>query len=359
VALFSHLDFHGYGELHIANDRETGMRSMVAIHDTRLGPALGGCRFVTYAGWEQAMVDALRLGRGMTYKAALAGLPLGGGKSVIWKPDGMESRLSPGTPLRRKLFHAFGRAVESLNGRYITAEDSGTNPEDMVDIATATTHVVGLPEENGGVGDPSPYTAIGVRRGIEAVAKEILGRSSLEGVHVAIQGVGHVGFALAKELAAAGCKLTVADIAFNRIKLCQEEISTDIEIADIFGILDVECDILAPCALGGVISGDNVRRLRCKAVAGAANNQLADSAVDKALHDKGIFWAPDYAVNAAGLIWVAQTACGLTKPQALERIDAIRETISEIARRARTEKAPPGKLADRMVEERLAAGTRV
>ncbi len=357
MALFSHLEFHGYGELHIAHDAETGMRAMIAIHDTRLGPALGGCRFVAYPGWEQAMVDALRLGRGMTYKAALAGLPLGGGKSVIWKPDGMESRLSPGTPMRRKLFQAFGRAVEALGGRYITAEDSGTSPEDMVDIGSATRHVVGLPEANGGVGDPSPYTARGVRRGIEAVAREVLGRDSLRGVHVAIQGVGHVGMALARELAHAGCRLTVADIAFNRIKLCQEEISTDVQIADIFGILDVECDIFAPCALGGVISGDNVSRLRCKAVAGAANNQLADAGVDRALYERGIFWAPDYAVNAAGLIWVAQTACGLTHAAAVSQIDSLRETIAQIARRSRSEKAPPGVLADRMVEERLAAAT--
>jgi leucine dehydrogenase len=358
VALFPHLEFHGYGELHISYDAATGMRSMIAIHDTRLGPALGGCRFVTYSGWEQAMVDGLRLGRGMTYKAALAGLPLGGGKAVLWKPDGMESRLAPGTPMRRRLFAAFGRAVETLGGRYITAEDSGTNPEDMVDIATATRHVVGLPEENGGVGDPSPYTARGVRRGIEAVAREVLGREGLEGVHVAIQGVGHVGFALAKELAQAGCRLTVADIAFNRIRLCQEEISTGIQIADIFGILDVECDIFAPCALGGVISGDNASRLRCQAVAGAANNQLADASVDQALFERGIFWAPDYAVNAAGLVWVAQTACGLTRSEAMIKIDAIRETIGEIARRSKKEKVPPGVLADRMVEERLAAAVR-
>lgn len=358
MALFPHLEFHGYGELHIQYDAETGMRSMIAIHDTRLGPALGGCRFVTYSGWEQAMVDALRLGRGMTYKAALAGLPLGGGKSVIWKPDGMESRLAHGTPMRRRLFAAFGRAVETLGGRYVTAEDSGTNPEDMVDIATTTRHVVGLPEENGGVGDPSPFTARGVRRGIEAVAREVLGRNSLDGVHVAIQGVGHVGMALAKELAAAGCRLTVADIAFNRIKLCQEEISTQIQIADIFGILDVECDIFAPCALGGVISADNASRLKCQAVAGAANNQLADPSVDHALFQRGIFWAPDYAVNAAGLIWVAQTACGLGRTEAVAKIDAIRETIGEIARRSRTEKVPPGVLADRIVEERLAAAVR-
>lgn len=354
MALFSHLDSHGYGELHIAYDADTGLRSLIAIHDTRLGPALGGCRFVTYAGMEQAAIDAMRLGRGMTYKAGLAGLALGGGKAVIWKPYGMDARLATGTPLRKNLFRAFGRVVEGLGGRYITAEDSGTNPEDMVDISQETKHVVGLPQANGGVGDPSPYTARGVRRGIEAVAREVLGRDSLEGVHVAIQGIGHVGLALAKELAEAGCRLTVADIAFNRIKLLEKECGREFAISDIDGILDTECDIFAPCALGGVIQEETVERLRCKAVAGAANNQLANPEVDQALHKHGIFWAPDYAVNAAGLVWVAQTATGLNEQTAIEKIDGIYETIAEIARRTKTEGASPGSLADKIVEERLA-----
>ena len=359
MALFSHLEYHGYGELHIAYDRDTGLRSLIAIHDTRLGPALGGCRFITYAGMEQAAIDAMRLGRGMTYKAALAGLPLGGGKSVIWKPEGMDARLAPGTTARRGLFRAFGRAVEGLGGRYITAEDSGTNPDDMVDIATETKSVVGLPEANGGVGDPSPYTARGVRRGIEAVAKEVLGRPSLEGVHVAIQGIGHVGLALAEELHKAGCKLTIADIMFSRVQMLQEQIGEQFTISDIDGILDVECDIFAPCALGGVIQEETVTRLKCKAVAGAANNQLADSTVDYALHKQGIFWAPDYAVNAAGLIWVAQTACGLNESSASDKIENIYETIAEIARRAKSEDRPPGELADKIVEEKLAGASKV
>ena len=359
MAMFSHLDYHGYGELHLAYDRETGLRSFIAIHDTRLGPALGGSRFVTYAGLEQAAIDALRLGRGMTYKAALAGLPLGGGKAVIWKPNGMDARLAPGTPYRRSMFRAFGRVVEGLGGRYITAEDSGTNPDDMVDIASQTKHVVGIPEANGGVGDPSPQTARGVRRGIEAVAKEILKRDSLQGVHVAIQGIGHVGFELAKELHESGCKLTVADIMFSKTRLLAKEIGDKFTISDIDGILDAKCDIFAPCALGGVIQEETVDRLRCKAVAGAANNQLADTAVDAALYKKGIFWAPDYAVNAAGLIWVSQTACGLTRESASQKIEEIYDTIADIAIRSKSEGVPPGQIADSVVEERLDAKSAV
>ena len=354
MSLVERLASHGYGELHLAHDPATGLRAYVAVHDTRLGPALGGCRFIPYASEEQAAIDALRLGRGMTYKAALAGLPLGGGKAVLWREDGTETRLAPGSPARRDLFRAFGRVVEGLRGRYITAEDSGTSPEDMVEIATATKHVVGLPEAKGGVGDPSPYTARGVRRGIEAVAREVLGRDSLAGVHVAIQGIGHVGLSLARELAQAGCKLTVADIMFSRIRLAQDQVQKDVGIADIDGILETECDILAPCALGGVIRGDTVGRLRCQAVAGAANNQLADASIDDALHRRGIFWAPDYAVNAAGLMWVAQAACGLTREEAVKKIDGIYDTIASIAKRSKAESAPPGKLADRIVEERLA-----
>lgn len=354
MSLLGRMASHGYGELHLAHDTATGLRAYVAVHDTRLGPALGGCRFIPYVSEEQAAVDALRLGRGMTYKAALAGLPLGGGKAVLWREDGTETRLAPGSPARRELFRAFGRVVQGLGGRYITAEDSGTSPDDMVEIASATKHVVGLPESLGGVGDPSPYTARGVRRGIEAAAREVLGRDSLAGVHVAIQGIGHVGLALARELAQAGCKLTVADIMFSRIQLVQREVQSDVAIADIDGILETECDVLAPCALGGVIRADTVGRLRCKAVAGAANNQLADASIDDALWRRGIFWAPDYAVNAAGLMWVAQAACGLTREDAMKKIDGIFDTIGSIARRSKAEKAPPGQLADRIVEERLA-----
>jgi len=359
VALLDQMALHGYGELHLARDPATGLRAYVAIHDTRLGPSLGGCRFITYGSEEQAAVDALRLARGMTSKAALAGLSLGGGKAVIWREDGTETRLAPGSAARRDLFRAFGRVVDGLSGRYITAEDSGTSPEDMVEISKSTKHVVGLPESLGGVGDPSPYTARGVRRGIEAVAREVLGRDSLQGVHVAIQGIGHVGLSLARELAQAGCQLTVADISFSRIRQAQQEVGSDVGVADIDEILETECDVLAPCALGGVIRADTVGRLRCRAVAGAANNQLADSTIDEALFRRGIFWAPDYAINAAGLIWVAQAACGLSRAEAVKKIDGIYDTIASMSRRSRSEKTPPGALSDRMVEERLAQAARV
>lgn len=356
MGLFSHLEFHGYGELHLAFDHETGLRSLIAIHNTRLGPALGGCRFATYPGTEQAAVDAIRLGRAMTYKAALAGLPLGGGNAVIWKPDGMDARLAPNTPFRKGLFRAFGRAVDGLGGRYITATDVGTTPNDMVDVAGVTQHVVGLPEDRGGVGDTSPHSARGVRRGMEAAAKEVLGADSLHGVHVAIQGIGHVGLELAKQLAAAGCRLTVADTAFSRIKLCQRQLSTDIVIADIDEIVETKCDIFAPCALGGVIQRETVGRLNCRIVAGSANNQIADDTVDDALRDKGIAWVPDFALNSGALIWLSQRACKLSRDEALARIDAIYETVTDILRRSQSSNFPPGALADRIVEERLEAG---
>jgi leucine dehydrogenase len=358
VALFSHLDFHGYGELHLAFDRDTGLRSLIAIHDTRLGPVLGGCRFLPYPGLDQVAVDAIRLGRAMTHKAALANLPLGGGMAVLWKPIGMDARLAVGTPFRRTLFRTFGRAVDGLGGRFIAATDAGTTPADMADIAAETKHVVGLPEDKGGVGDPSPYGARGVLRGMAAAAKEVLGRDSLEGLHVAIQGVGHVGLEIAKALDAAGCRLTVADVAFSRLKLCQRQVSREIAMADIDDIIDTECDIFAPCALGGAIQRETVQRLRCKIVAGAANNQLADDMVDDALQQKGIFWAPDYAMNAGGLIWLAQTACGLSPQDAIGRVDGIYDTIREIARRARSSSFPPGAMADRMVAEKLALANR-
>ena len=202
--LFGHLDAYDYGEVHFKLDRATGLKAIVAIHDSRLGPALGGCRFIEYVSDEDALIDALRLARGMTYKAALAGLAHGGGKSVIIRPKQHFDRVA--------LFRAFGRFIDDLRGHYITAEDSGTGLEDMEVIRTVTKHVTGVDGTHGGSGDPSPFTALGVRRGIEACVKFAQGRSSLEGVHVAVQGVGHVGYYLCKELHAQGAKISVADV---------------------------------------------------------------------------------------------------------------------------------------------------
>jgi leucine dehydrogenase len=320
----------------------------VAIHDTRLGPALGGCRFLPYAHEEDALVDALRLARGMTYKAALADLPHGGGKSVLIRPETAHFD-------RAALFLAFGRFVEDLGGHYITAEDSGTGLEDMEIIRTQTKHVTGIDPSHGGSGDPSPFTALGVRRGIEACVKFRLGRDDLRNVHVAVQGVGHVGYHLCKELHAAGAKLTVADVDKLKSERCQREFAA--AIVDIGDVAKVDCDVFAPCALGAGLNDDTIPHLRARIVAGAANNQLAEPRHGDDLHARGILYAPDYAINAGGLINVAQEVRGYDPKAARERTIKIYDTILEICERSRKLGAPTYKVADIMVEEKLSAVT--
>jgi leucine dehydrogenase len=349
VNLFGMMANYDYGEVHFARDGATGLRAIVAIHDTRLGPALGGCRFLRYDDEADAVLDALRLARGMTYKAALAGLPHGGGKSVILRP--INAHFDRGA-----LFRAFGRFVGSLAGRYITAEDSGTGLEDMNIVHSVTKHVTGIDESLGGSGDPSPFTALGVRRGIEACVKDRLGRDTLEGIHVAVQGVGHVGYHLCKELAAAGARLSVADIDPLKAERAEREFGATIVPLD--QVFDVECDVLAPCALGSALNDDTIPRLRAKIVAGAANNQLAEPHHGEALFQRDILYAPDYAINAGGLVNVATEAKGYDAEEARTRTLAIYDTISEIAERSRRAQTPTYRIADLMVEERLAHVTR-
>ncbi|MBK8255153.1 MAG: Glu/Leu/Phe/Val dehydrogenase [Polyangiaceae bacterium] len=343
--VFSHLASYDYGEVHFRRDPASGMRAIVAIHDTRLGPSLGGCRFLAYAREEEALVDALRLARGMTYKAALAGVPHGGGKSVL---------LRPAAPVfdRAALFLAFGRFVDALGGRYITAEDSGTGLEDMELIRHETKHVTGVDVKNGGSGDPSSFTALGVRRGIEACAQLKLGRSSLEGLHVAVQGVGHVGYHLCKELAACGAKLSVADVDPLKSERAQREFGADIVPLD--HIFEIECDVLAPCALGSAINDETVPRIKAKIVAGAANNQLHEPRHGDDLNQRGILYAPDYAINAGGLINVAQEVVGYNATISRDRTLKIYDTIHEIAERSMSTLTPTYRVADLMVEEKLA-----
>src|SRR5580700_8489567 len=249
--LFGHLKAYDYGEVHFKYDKATGLKTIVAIHDTRLGPALGGCRFIPYDTDESALVDALRLARGMTYKAALAGLPHGGGKSVLIRPPQHFDRVA--------LFRAFGKFVDDLRGHYITAEDSGTGLEDMEVIRTMTKHVTGVDVSHGGSGDPSPFTALGVRRGIEACVKLKLGKDSLKGVHVAVQGVGHVGYHLCKELHAQGASLSVADVDPLKAERAHREFGAKVvSLEDIFGI---PCDVFAPCALGSALNDKTIPRL--------------------------------------------------------------------------------------------------
>ena len=341
---FEHMAHYGYGEVHLGRDAATGMRSIIAIHDSRLGPALGGCRFIEYESDDAALVDALRLARGMTYKAALAGLAHGGGKSVIIRPRTAFDR--------NALFKAFGRFIESLRGHYITAEDSGTGLEDMEVIRTTTQHVVGIDPSHGGSGDPSPFTALGVRRGIEACVKFVHGRDTLDGIHVAVQGVGHVGYYLCKELHDAGAKLTVADVDPLKTERAQREFRA--KIATLDQIAATECDIFSPNALGSGLNDSTIPMLKCKIVAGAANNQLAEPRNGDDLMQRGILYAPDYAINAGGLVNVAQEVAGYDAKKARERTLRIYDTILEIAERAKKASAPTYRVADAMVEERLA-----
>ncbi len=342
--VFEHLEQYDYGEVHFARDAASGLRAIIAIHDTRLGPALGGCRFIHYDADELALIDALRLARGMTYKAALAGIPHGGGKSVLIRPHAQIDRTA--------LFRAFGRFVDDLGGHYITAEDSGTSIEDMEVIRGVTKHVTGVKPEHGGSGDPSPYTALGVRRGIEACVKFALGRDSLAGIHVAVQGVGHVGYYLCKELHALGAALTVADIDPLKSERAQREFGAKIVPLD--AIFGTECDVFAPCALGSALNDTTIPRLRCTIVAGAANNQLAEPRHGDDLMQRDILYAPDYAINAGGLINVAQEVAGYDEAKARARTMSIYDTIYEIAERAKKAMSPTYRIADTMVEERLA-----
>jgi leucine dehydrogenase len=343
--LFDQLKAYDFGELHIKEDKATGLRAIVAIHDTRMGPALGGCRFLPYDTEQAAIVDALRLARGMTYKAALAGLAHGGGKSVLIRPTRHFDRVA--------LFRAFGRFVEDLRGHYITAEDSGTGLEDMEVIRTMTRHVTGVDVANGGSGDPSPFTALGVRRGIEACVKFKLGKDKLAGVHVAVQGVGHVGYQLCKELAAQGAKLSVADVDPLKAERAHREFSATVVPLD--EIFDVACDVVSPCALGSALNDATIPRIKAKIVAGAANNQLAEPRHGDDLHARGILYAPDYAINAGGLINVAQEVLGYDAKLARDKTNKLYDTIWDIAERSAKLHAPTYRVTDIIVEEKLAA----
>ncbi len=343
MALFDKLASYDYGELHFKLDKATGLRAIVAIHDTRLGPALGGCRFIPYETDEAAIIDALRLARGMTYKAALAGLAHGGGKSVIMRPTSRFDRVA--------LFRAFGKFLEDLRGHYITAEDSGTGLEDMEVIRTVTKNVTGVDPSHGGSGDPSPFTALGVRRGIEAAVKFKLGKETLSGIHVAVQGVGHVGSCLCKELHAAGAKLTVADVDGLKAERCARDFGA--KTVSIDHISHVECDVFAPCALGAGLNDQTIPNLRTPIVAGAANNQLAEVRHGDDLHARGILYAPDYAINAGGLVNVAQEVKGYDAKVSREKTLTIYDTMMEIFDRSKKLGAPTHKVADMLVEEKL------
>ncbi|MFP4598364.1 MAG: Leu/Phe/Val dehydrogenase [Persicimonas sp.] len=343
--LFEYATELEYGELHLKSNPRTGLRAIVALHNLQMGPAIGGCRFIEYDSTDDALQDVMRLARGMTYKAAITNLPHGGGKSVLIRPPNMSDQQ------RREIFEEFGEFIDSLGGQYITAEDSGTTVEDMNVIHEQTDHVLGYAADAGGSGDPSPVTARGVRHGVEAAVKYQYDRNDLEGLRVAVQGVGNVGYYLASELHELGAELIVTDIDQDALERCADETgATVVEPDEIFG---VDCDIFAPCALGAVINDDTLSQLTCDIVAGAANNQLAEDRHGEILRDRGILYAPDYVINAGGLIHVAADYAGQDGDWARTETEGIFDTLIEIFERADADNLPTGVVADRIVEEKL------
>ncbi len=345
--LFNYSDELKFGDLHLKTDLDSGLHAIVAVHNLKFGPSIGGCRFIEYPDTAAAIRDAMRLGRGMTYKAAISGLSHGGGKAVIVRPKNLTDKQ------RVKIFSAFGKFVESLGGDYITCEDSGTSVPDMNVVKQHTNHVLGYDPSSGSSGDPSPLTALGVRRGIEAAAKFRWQRNDLDGLHVAIQGVGHVGYYLAKELHDLGATLTIADMNNENVERCVKDFGAKVVApAAIYG---VKCDVFAPCALGSVLNDSTIPRLACEVVAGASNNQLAEARHGVLLKDRNILYAPDYALNAGGLINVAQEYAGYDETKVREKVGLIYNTMMRIFERGMSENLPMDVVADRIVEERLYA----
>jgi leucine dehydrogenase len=341
-------DFDDHEGVHLFRDTASGLTAVIAVHSTHLGPAAGGARFWAYADRQEAVTDALRLSRGMSYKNAMAGLPMGGGKAVIIA-DSPDAK----TP---KLLAAFGRAIDSLGGRYVTAEDVGMSDADMVTIARQTRHVSGLPVASGEAGgDPGPLTALGVYLGILAAIRRGLGKDSAAGVHVAIQGVGSVGGGVARRLAADGARLTLADVNLARAKALADELGAD--LADSAAIMTVEADVLSPNALGAILTAESIAALKVPVVAGGANNQLATAADGQRIHDRGILYAPDYVINAGGIINVALEYLGQGSRSEVEsRIARIPERLESIWDDSAATDRPASDVADAMARTLIGRG---
>jgi leucine dehydrogenase len=342
MELFKLIGEHDHEQVVFCHEPSCGYKGIIAIHDTTLGPALGGTRFWNYASDEEALVDALRLSRGMTYKAAVAGLNLGGGKSVILG--------DPKVTRREMIFRAHGRFVESLGGRYITAEDVGTSVSDMDYVNMETEHVTGLP---GTSGDPSPVTAYGVYRGIKAAAHAKYGSDDLTGKTVAVQGLGHVGYYLCRHLSNDGARLVVTDIDQERVRRVVDEFGAEAVRPD--AIYGVDADIYAPSALGATINDETLPELKVQIVAGAANNVLKEERHGDELHRRGILYAPDYVINAGGLINVYGELKGWSSEQAMRKAGEIYATLVQLFDLAREEGIPTYRAADRIAEQRIEA----
>jgi leucine dehydrogenase len=339
--VISQMSMYNHEQLLFCNDTATGLKAIIAVHNTVLGPALGGTRMWMYNNEMEALNDVLRLSRGMTYKNSISGLNLGGGKAVIIGDSrSMKSEA---------LFRRFGKFVNSLAGKYITAEDVGISPVDMVWVSMETDHVVGLPGKSG---DPSPVTAYGVYMGMKACASQQFGSDSLAGKKVAVQGVGHVGEYLVKHLVSEGAEVTITDVHQDTLKRVSNEYG--VKVVGLDEIYDVPMDIYAPCALGATINDDTINRLKCSIIAGAANNQLANEKIHGQLvKDKGIIYAPDFALNAGGVINCYSEVAGLTAQWSMAKAEEIYTTIGNIVSRSSAEGVPTYQIANKIAEERI------
>lgn len=340
--LFRYAEFLDFGEVHIKFDPTTGLKAIVAIHNLKRGPAIGGCRLIHYSATEKALEDALRLAYMMSYKSAASNLPHGGAKAVLIKPKIIRDR--------KAYFEAFADFIHDLGGRYITAMDSGTTPQDM-DVIAGRTHYVTCTTASGNSGDPSPLTALGVRRGIEAAVRYKLGRHTLENVHITIQGAGHVGYCLAKELKALGTRLTMCDVNQIALQRCVDEFGVTVCAPE--AIYDVEADVFAPCALGAVLNLHTIKRLRVPIVAGSANNQLAHSHHGVVLHERDILYVPDFVVNAGGIIYVAAMYKHADPQKAINQVNDIYKTVTTIFERSKQENRATSEVAESIALEKL------
>lgn len=347
MPVFSARDFSDHEQVVFGSDRESGLKAIIAIHNRNRGPALGGCRMWPYASDDEALRDVLRLSRGMTYKSAMANLDLGGGKSVIMG--------NPRTQKTEALLHAMARFVDSLGGAYIAAEDSGIGVADTRVMRTVTPHVTGAEEtkssEGVRTGDPSPSTAYGTFSGIRAAVKYALGRADLKGLKVAVQGMGNVGFGLAGHLNKAGASLWVSDIHEDQVQRAVDQLGASaVPSEDIYGL---EVDVFAPCAMGAIINDQTIPRLKARVIAGAANNQLAEARHGEELMRHGILYAPDYVINAGGIIDVFHQRIGFVHDAMLKHVGGIHDTLMEIFERAQREERPTQEVADAIAEERF------
>ncbi|MCF6137835.1 Leu/Phe/Val dehydrogenase [Pseudalkalibacillus berkeleyi] len=343
MEIFKYMETYDYEQLVICQDKQSGLKAIICIHDTTLGPALGGTRMWTYENEDAAIEDALRLAKGMTYKNAAAGLNLGGGKTVIIG--------DPRKDKNEEMFRAFGRYIQGLNGRYITAEDVGTTVADMDLIRQETEFVTGVSPAFGSSGNPSPVTAYGVYRGMKAAAKEAFGTDSLEGKVIAVQGVGNVAYNMCKHLHEEGAQLIVTDINKEAVQRAVEEFGA--KAVDTEEIYSVDCDIYAPCALGATINDETIPQLKAKVIAGAANNQLKDVKHGDIIHEMGIVYAPDYVINAGGVINVADELNGYNHDRAMKKVELIYDNIARVCEISKRDSIPTYVAADRLAEERI------